>query len=89
MRRCARRENDALATADPSKRNALLLQAFRLYATAAEHAQNEAWPEEAWKHWRYRRASLARLLAIEGMMQQVADAYGAVLAQRSARPASP
>jgi eukaryotic-like serine/threonine-protein kinase len=84
-----RNETDALTTVDPSKRNALILQAFRLYATAAEHAQDEDWPDDAWRHWRYRRASLARLLAIEGMMQQVADAYGAVLAQRSARPASP
>jgi hypothetical protein len=84
-----RNENDALATADPSRRNAQLLQAFKLYAAAAERAHDEAWPDEAWKHWRYRRASLARLLAIEGMMQQVADAYGAVLAQGSARPASP
>jgi len=84
-----RSENDALTTADPSKRNAQLLQAFKLYAAAAERAHDEAWPDDAWKHWRYRRASLARLLAIEGMMQQVADAYGAVLAQRSEGPASP
>ena len=70
-----RNENDALSTADPSKRNAQLLQAFKLYAVAIERAHDEAWPDDAWKHWRYRRASLARLLAIEGMMQQVADAY--------------
>jgi WD40 repeat protein len=84
-----RNEHDALAAADPSRRNAQLLQAFELYAAAAERAHDEAWPDDAWKHWRYRRASLARLLAIEGMMQQVADVYGAVLAQRSAQPAPP
>ena len=70
-----RDENNALAQTDPSKRNALLLQAFRLYAAAAERAHDEDWPDDAWKHWRYRRATLARLLAREGMMQQVADAY--------------
>jgi eukaryotic-like serine/threonine-protein kinase len=84
-----RNENDALATADPAKRNEQLLQAFKLYAAAAERAHDEDWPDIAWKHWRYRRASLARLLALEGMMQQVADAYAAVLDQRSARPTSP
>jgi hypothetical protein len=84
-----REENDALAHIDPSKRNAQLLHAFTLYAAAAEGAHKEDWPDDAWKHWRYRRASLSRLLARQGMMQQVADAYGAVLAQRSARPASP
>jgi len=28
-----------------------------------------------WRNWRYRRATLARLLAREGMMQQMGDAY--------------
>jgi WD40 repeat protein/TPR repeat protein len=74
-----RSENAALNAADPSKRNAQLLQAFRLYAAAAERAHEEDWPDDAWKHWRYRRASLARLLAQDGMMQQVADAYREVL----------
>jgi hypothetical protein len=32
-------------------------------------------------NWRYRRATLARLLAREGMTQQVADAYTAVHAK--------
>ena len=36
------------------------------------------------RHWRYRRATLARLLAREGMMQQVADAYGSVQVSNSA-----
>jgi WD40 repeat protein len=84
-----RNENDALTMVDPSKRNAQLLQAFTLYAAAAERAHDEDWPDDAWRHWRYRRASLARLLALEGMMQQVADAYGTVLDQASTRPTSP
>jgi len=80
-----REESTALAATEPSMRNAELLRAFRLYAAAAERAHDEDWPDDAWRHWRYRRATLARLLAQEGMMQQVADAYSAVLAQRSAR----
>jgi TPR repeat protein len=72
-----REERTALAATNPSTSNAQLLQAFRLYAAAAERARAEGWPDDAWKHWRYRRASLARLLAQQGMMQQVADAYRA------------
>jgi hypothetical protein len=53
----------------------LLLQAFRFYAAASERAHDEDWPDDAWRNWRYRRATLARLLAREGNMQQVADAY--------------
>jgi TPR repeat protein len=83
-----RDESDAVAETDPSKRNALLLQAFRLYAVATVRAHDEDWPDDAWRHWRYRRATLARLLAREGMMQQVADAYTAVLEGRSAHPES-
>jgi serine/threonine protein kinase/TPR repeat protein len=74
-----RDERDALAQTDLSKRNAQLLQAFQRYAAAAERAHEEDWPDEAWKYWRYRRATLARLLAQRGMMQQVADAYAAAL----------
>jgi eukaryotic-like serine/threonine-protein kinase len=70
-----RDERDALAATGVANRNAQLLRAFRLYAAAAERAYEQDWPEDAWKHWRYRRASLARVLAQEGMMQQVADAY--------------
>ncbi len=71
----ARAENDALSQTDPSQRNVLLLQALRFYTAAAERARDEDWPDEAWRHWRYRRATLARLLAREEMMQQVANAY--------------
>ena len=64
---------------EPSaKKNALLLKAFNYYATAAERAQDVDWPDDAWRNWRYRRATLARLLAHDGMMQQVADAYSEV-----------
>jgi eukaryotic-like serine/threonine-protein kinase len=76
-----REEIAALTVGDSSKRNALLLQAFKLYAAAAMSAKEEAWPDEVWKHWRYRRASLARVLAHDGMMQEVADTYAGVLAK--------
>ncbi len=66
---------------DPLKTHALLLRAFRFYAAAAERAHDEAWPDEGWRSWRYRRATLARLLAREGMMGQVADAYTSVREQ--------
>jgi len=80
-----REESSVLATAEPAKRNAELLRAFALYAAAAERASGEDWPIDAWKHWRYRRATLARLLAHEGQMQQVADAYSAVVDKGAAR----
>jgi WD40 repeat protein/serine/threonine protein kinase len=80
-----REERNALAEPDASKRNALLLQAFSRYAVAAGRAYDEDWPDDAWKYWRYRRATLARLLAEEGMMQEVADAYIKVLEHRPPR----
>jgi TPR repeat protein len=76
-----RDEQNALTVEDPSKAHALLLRAFRFYAAAAERAHDEAWPDEAWRHWRYRRATLGRLLARAGMMSQVANAYTAVREQ--------
>jgi TPR repeat protein len=66
-----RDEQSALTVQDPTKAHALLLSAFRFYVAAAERARDEAWPDEAWRHWRYRRATLARLLAREGMMGQI------------------
>ena len=83
-----RDERNALAQTDPLKRNPLLLQAFTLYAAAAERARQDEWPDSAWKDWRYRRATLARLLANAGMMQQVADAYSAMLDKRALRPST-
>ena len=73
-----RDERSSLDETDRSKQNALLLRAFSYYAAAAERAKNEDWPDDAWRHWRYRRATLARLLAREGLMQQVADAYASI-----------
>jgi WD40 repeat protein/TPR repeat protein len=68
----------ALREKSSEKRGAYLLQAFEYNAAAAERANKESWPDAAWRQWRYRRATLARVLAREGMMQQVADAYGEV-----------
>jgi TPR repeat protein len=81
-----RDEKNALAESGSTKRNSLLLRAFACFAAAAQRAHDENWPDDAWKAWRYRRATLARLLAREGMMQQVADSYTAVLAQFAPRP---
>ena len=83
-----RDERNALAQTDPLKRNAELLQSFTLYAAAAKRARDEGWPDDALAHWHYRRASLARLLALEGMMQPVANAYAEVLDLGSARSAA-
>ena len=84
MRALARfgERDDASAVTESSaqKRDALLLKAFASYAAATERAQAEGWPDDIWRGWRYRRATLARLLAVEGMMPQVADAYMAVRA---------
>jgi hypothetical protein len=70
-----RDELQALSIAEQPLRNALLLQAFANYASAAEGANRENWPDDVWRHWRYRRSTLARFLARAGMMQQVANAY--------------
>jgi len=83
-----REERDSLEESDEPRRNAHLLAAFALYAQAAELARLEDWPDDAWKTWRYRRATLARVLARAGMMQQVADAYAAVDSHSAARPPS-
>jgi hypothetical protein len=87
LARFAERDEDtALAENSITKRNSLLLQAFTRFAAAAKRAQDENWPDDAWKSWRHRRATLARLLAREGMMQQVADVYRTVLVQFVPRP---
>ena len=83
-----RDERSALAQTDPLKRNAQLLQAFTLYAAAAERAREEDWPDGAWKDWRYRRATLGRVLANAGMMQQVVAACAAVLDKGTPRPSN-
>jgi len=81
-----RDEKAAVAENTPAKRNALLLAAFRSYAAAAERAKDEDWPDDAWRNWRHRRATIARVLAREGMMQQVADAYTQVRDKSSVHP---
>ena len=81
-----RNEDNAIAAADAATKNTLLLQAFHLYAAAADRARAENWPDEAWKKWRYRRATIARLLAREDMMQQLADAYRSVSANTHPQP---
>jgi WD40 repeat protein/serine/threonine protein kinase len=68
-------ELSAIGVTDATLRNQQLLHAFNLYATAVERARLQAWPEEALRHWRYRRASLARVLAKDGLMQQVAGSF--------------
>ncbi len=74
-----RDEKRALAEQDRPKQDAQLLSAFGYYAAAAERAHDEDWPDSAWRSWRYRRATLARLLAQDGKMQQVADRYSAAI----------
>jgi eukaryotic-like serine/threonine-protein kinase len=73
-----RNDGAAVAEGNAAKKNVLLLEAFKYYAAAAERARRENWPDDAWRDWRYHRASLARLLAHEGLMQQVADAYASI-----------
>jgi TPR repeat protein len=81
-----RGDRTAAAETGTAKRDALMLDTFRYYAAAAERAHDEDWPDDAWQNWRYRRATLARLLARDGMMQQVADAYAGVREMWRPRP---
>jgi hypothetical protein len=76
----AREESAALLPENAAKRSAHWFAAFKYYAAAAERARREDWPDSAWRNWRYRRATLARMLARDGMMQQVAEAYAAARA---------
>jgi WD40 repeat protein/tRNA A-37 threonylcarbamoyl transferase component Bud32 len=68
-------ERAALGARTESERAASLLQAFGLFAAAAARAERAGWPDDASRQWRYRRASLARVLASAGMMPQVAQVY--------------
>jgi WD40 repeat protein len=76
-----RDDRDASGAESTAARNTHLLRAFRYYTAAAERARVEDWPDEAWRVWRYRRASIARLLERAGMMQEVAATYDAVRKQ--------
>ncbi|HZO21223.1 MAG TPA: hypothetical protein VFB37_01880, partial [Steroidobacteraceae bacterium] len=69
------------ATLDLSsrERNAHLLHAFTLYAAAARRSTADGRPEELSKAWRYRRATLAHVLARQGMMRQAAETYRALV----------
>ncbi|MGC1459277.1 MAG: protein kinase [Steroidobacteraceae bacterium] len=74
-----RAEEAARAVSEAAERQRRRLEAFRYYAAASERARREGWPDETWRNWRRRRASLARLLALEGSVDEVASAYDAVL----------
>ncbi|HXY75458.1 MAG TPA: hypothetical protein VEH54_00990, partial [Steroidobacteraceae bacterium] len=82
LARLGEREADlAHDAADATQRNLHLLACFRFYAAAAERARREDWPDDAWRTWRYRRASLAHVLALAGMMQEAAQEYAGVRAR--------
>ncbi len=70
-----RADNAAFPEQIAARRNTYWLDSFKYYAAATESARREDWPNDAWRDWRYRRATLARLLARDGMMQEVATAY--------------
>jgi hypothetical protein len=85
--RFARRsEERAVIETVPERRLDELLEAFSLYAKAAAVAEADAWPDDAWRHWRYRRSTLARVLARDGLMQDVAIAYRKAREESNPRP---
>jgi len=87
LARLAEREDSAaLLEENLAKKNSLQLESFKYYAAAAERARIEDWPDDAWRTWRYRRASLARRFAREGRMQEVAGAYGEVRSRYARSP---
>jgi WD40 repeat protein/serine/threonine protein kinase len=69
-----RQERSALNATEPV-RLVQLLQAFSLYAAAAKRARLQGWSDDSSRHWRHRRASLAHVLAAEGLQQQVAESF--------------
>jgi hypothetical protein len=76
LARTAERFDDAaLSAGDDATRRERLLAGFVPLFRAADRAAAADWPDDLWRGWRYRRASLARVLANEGMMQNVAQAY--------------
>jgi WD40 repeat protein len=79
LARLAERAERGAIAGPAGKTDALLLEAFSLYCRAAERARIQAWPDGAWSTWRYRRATLARILAEEGMMREVARLYKSIL----------
>jgi Tol biopolymer transport system component len=81
-----REDAAAFGEQNPAKSAAHLLEAFKYYAAACERATIEDWPDEAWRTWRYRRASLARVLARKGTMEEVAASYENVLRDSAPTP---
>ena len=82
----AEEDRAALTPKNPAGRTAHLLSAFNYYASAAERARLEDWPDATWRDWRYRRASIARVLAREGTMEEVAGEYGDVRKRYAPHP---
>jgi WD40 repeat protein/serine/threonine protein kinase len=80
----SREELAAIGENDPAVRDQRLLRALALYSTAAEQGRLQGRSDDRFRHWCYRRASLARVLAAEGLMQQVAQSYQAALARIAA-----
>jgi hypothetical protein len=70
-----REEQDAVRAETSAARDRLWLDAFSDYAAAVTLARQQEWSEELWRNWRYRRASLARLLEQDGLMREVAQRY--------------
>jgi eukaryotic-like serine/threonine-protein kinase len=70
--------DSAFSAGASAQRNRHLLESFRLFALAAAQAERESWPDDLWREWRHRRASIARLLAREGMMEDVARIFATV-----------
>jgi TPR repeat protein len=85
-RLAARADGAAFSEENAAKKNSYWLESFKYYAAAADRARSEDWPDGAWRNWRYRRASLARPLAREGMMREIADAYEEVRTQYAPPP---
>ena len=80
LARFAERYDDAALTAEnAASRATALLTAFARYASAAEKARHEDWPDGTWRNWRYRRASLARVLARDGLMYDAASTYEGIV----------
>ncbi len=71
--------------ADAMGASSSLMDSFKYYAAAAERCRVEDWPIDAWRNWRYRQASLARILAREGMTEEVVRVYEEIR-QRYAPP---
>jgi WD40 repeat protein/serine/threonine protein kinase len=84
VRFAERQQAAASSEQDATISKSLQLEAFRYYADAAERARREDWPQDAWIVWRYRRASLARLLERRGMIREAAAAYNEVIKKNTA-----